>query len=101
MEAITKKSIGLDGTVFDERRADLRHRVFKGATLTFNRGYGALEGLVRNLSNGGALLKFGDASAVPSRFDLTIAGESEARKARVCWRRQTEVGVAFEDRPGE
>lgn len=99
MEAITRKSIGLDGEVFDDRRAQLRHRAFKGATLTFNRGYGALEGLVRNLSDGGALLKFGDASAVPTRFELRIAGEGSSRMARVCWRRATEVGVAFEE-PG-
>ncbi len=96
MEAITRKSIGLDGEVFDDRRAHLRHRAFKGATLTFNRGYGALEGLVRNLSDGGALLKFGDASAVPTRFELRIAGEGSPRTARVCWRRATEVGVVFE-----
>jgi hypothetical protein len=43
MDMITEKSIGVDGEVFAERRRAPRHRVLKGATLSFNKGYGALE----------------------------------------------------------
>lgn len=95
MEPITTKSIGLDGAVFEERRRDQRHRVFKGGALRFNRGYGALECVVRNLSARGARLSFGDTAAVPSRFDLQVSGEGEARPAQVRWRTLTDVGVEF------
>ncbi len=94
MNAIVEKSIGLDGEVFTERRAATRRRVLKGGTLSFNKGYGALECVVRNESPGGALLSFGETSAVPAAFDLTIKG-GEKRQARVRWRNMTLVGVAF------
>lgn len=96
MEPITRQSIGLDGDVFEDRRMAVRRRVLKGCTLRFNNGYGALECVVRNLSAGGALLRFGDTSAVPPRFALTIAGEDAARPAQVRWRTTTDLGVAFE-----
>lgn len=51
MDTIREKSIGLDGEVFAERRAVTRRRVLKGATLSFNNGYGALEGLVATNRN--------------------------------------------------
>ena len=95
MEPITTKSIGIDGEVFEERRGEMRRRAFKGATLTFNGGYGAFECVVRNISEGGARLTFGDASAVPSRFDLAISGEGRSRAAVVRWRSLTDVGIAF------
>lgn len=96
MDTIKEKSIGLDGEVFAERRAVTRRRVLKGATLSFNNGYGALEGLVRNESERGVLLNFGETSAVPSSFDLTVNGAA-ARSARVKWRDMTRVGVEFAD----
>jgi hypothetical protein len=77
-----------------ERRATLRRRALKGATLSFNRGYGALEGVVRNESERGAMLNFGETSAVPSEFDLTVKGSSP-RSVRVRWRDMTRVGVEF------
>lgn len=94
MDAIVEKSIGLDGEVFAERRASPRRRVLKGGTLSFNKGYGALECVVRNESGNGALLNFGETSAVPPAFTLTIKG-GEARAAQVRWRTMTLVGVEF------
>jgi hypothetical protein len=94
MDAITGKTIGLDDGLSVERRAMPRRRVLKGGVLSFNRGYGALECVVRNESAGGALLSFGETSAVPAAFDLTVKG-AEARRAQVRWRGMTLVGVAF------
>lgn len=96
MEPITTKSIGLDGEVFEERRREIRRRAFKGATLTFNGGYGAFECVVRNISEGGARLTFGEASAVPARFDLAISGDGRSMAAVVRWRSLTDIGVEFE-----
>ncbi len=92
MMPITEKSIAIDGRIFAERRGALRHRVFKGAALSFNRGYGAMECVVRNLSANGAKLVFGDTLAVPPKFSLRISGEA-VREAEVCWRSPREVGV--------
>lgn len=93
MTPITEKSIAVDGELFAERRAEIRHRVLKGGSLSFNNGYGALECVVRNLSDGGAKLVFGDVLAVPPRFLLSVSGEVPAREAEVRWRGETEIGV--------
>lgn len=95
MDAIREKSIGLDGEVFADRRAAPRRRVLKGAKLSFNRCYGALECVARNESETGALLVFGETAAVPAVFDLAINGAGAARPARVRWRSPTLVGVEF------
>ncbi len=79
-----------------ERRAERRHRVLKGATITFNRGYGALQCVVRNLSDHGALLAFGDTTGVPASFDIKIAGTDRVRRARVRRRKPQLVGVSLD-----
>jgi hypothetical protein len=96
MTAITERSIGLDGQIFADRRGAVRRRVLKGARLSFNRGYAVFDCVVRNMSENGARLNFGDASAVPSRFELTITGEDGPRNAVVRWRSMTALGVTFE-----
>jgi hypothetical protein len=95
MEPITRNSIGIDGEVFEDRRGMARHRVLKGGMLSFNKGYGALECVVRNLSDSGARLAFGDTAAVPPRFGLRISGHDMVRDAQVRWRTLTDVGVEF------
>lgn len=96
MDMITEKSIGVDGQVFSERRAALRRRVLKGATLTFNNGFSAFECVVRNQSPDGALLSLAETFALPQQFDVSIAGEDMLRRARVHWRSMTTLGVKFE-----
>ncbi|OHV90888.1 hypothetical protein ORS3428_01440 [Mesorhizobium sp. ORS 3428] len=78
-----------------ERRTERRRRVLRGATLRFNGGFGAVEGLVRNESEHGAQLSFGDAVGVPPGFELMVNGAR--RGALVRWRTQTSVGVQFVD----
>ncbi len=79
----------------DERRQEDRRRVLRGARILFNQGYGAFECLVRNRSETGARLSFGDASGVPSLFEVEISGEQGRRQAFVRWRTLTEIGVAL------
>lgn len=79
-----------------DRRDEKRRRVLRGARLTFNKGYGAFECMVRNQSDKGARLSFGETSAVPSTFDLEISGDGVRRSAHVRWRTQTELGVALD-----
>lgn len=95
MDLITEKSIGIDEHVFAERRSDIRMRVLKGAVLTFNHGFSIFEGTIRNQSEHGGKLTFGEALAVPSIFELKIAGEEKPRIVRVRWRSMTALGVEF------
>lgn len=95
MTPITEQSIGIDGKVFAERRGKTRHRVLKGAVLTFNRGFGAMECQVRNQSETGARLSMGETLALPAQFEIAIAGEKPSRAAQVRWRTMTAVGVSF------
>jgi hypothetical protein len=78
-----------------ERRSQPRRRVLKGAIIRFNKGYGAFECVVRNLSENGAKLTFGDTSAVPAVFELKIAGDQQMHEAHVRWRSPDSVGVSF------
>ena len=96
MNPITEKSIGIDGQVFSDRRAALRRRVLKGATLTFNRGFSAFECVVRNQSAEGALLSLAETFSLPAQFDVAIAGDDALRRARVRWRSMNAIGVRFE-----
>jgi hypothetical protein len=69
--------------------------VLKGAIIYFNKGYGALECVVRNRSENGARLAFGETTAVPPAFDLKIAGSDAVCAASVRWRTPDSVGVSL------
>jgi hypothetical protein len=86
----------VDSHIFNDRRLAERRRSFKGALLSFNGGYGALECVVKNFSERGARLSFGEATAVPPRFDLRIGPDGGWRRASVKWRKAGEIGIAYE-----
>ena len=96
MTPITQKSIGLDGKVFPDRRKEDRRRVLKGGRISFNNGYSVFECVVRNTAPSGARLDFGETSAIPSSFELLVAGEDVTRRATVCWREMTVLGVSLD-----
>lgn len=81
-------------TIQAERRDLPRHKVFKGGTISFNNGYGAVECIVRNLSDDGAMLSFGETIGVPQRFALRIGGDY-LRNAEIRWRNATKIGVTL------
>jgi hypothetical protein len=83
--------------VAEERRAARRNRVFKGATIIFNRGHSVFECLVRNQNEHGAKLCLDQAFALPMSFAVSINGAEGRRKARVMWRGPDEIGVRFVD----
>lgn len=91
---ITEQSIGLDGAVFTDRREGARRRVLKGGVVSFNKGYSTFECVVRNLSEKGAQLAFGETFALPNHFMVKIS-EEEPRKAEVRWRGPSQIGIAF------
>lgn len=84
----------LDGISHDERRGGFRRRALLRATASFDRGFRSFDATIRNISEGGARLEFGDWPMLPDRFDLRW--ERARRSARVVWRNQMAVGVAFD-----
>ena len=76
-----------------EKRAEHRHRVLKGGTVHFNKGYSSLECVIRDLSASGARIQMGETFGVPSRFTLSISGESTRIEASVRWRNARYIGL--------
>ena len=78
-----------------ERRQETRHKALKGGMAAFNNGNSTYECVVRDRSENGAKLVFGDYALVPSDFTLTVHGEKAQRKAHVVWRAAKALGVRF------
>ena len=78
-----------------ERRRSVRNRTFLGGVVTFAKGRSAIECIVRNFSGGGAKVVFAGTAIVPDAFDLEVARKERTFRARMVWRRENEVGVAF------
>lgn len=79
-----------------ERRSAERVRAYKAANLTFNGGYGAMQATIRDISEGGLRLSFGDATGLPKHFDVSVLGDAKRRPARLVWHLGTQAGIAFE-----
>ncbi len=88
-----RRSVPNEDTTPAERRYELRHRVFKGARLMFNNGFSVCEATVRDMSEHGARLKFGDPAMVPTHCMLEIGGEKRVYFARIAWRGGNEIGI--------
>jgi hypothetical protein len=80
-----------------ERRKLHRARTLKGGRIVFNRGFGAAECTVRNLTDLGALLEIGEVVGIPSEFELQINSEIRRNSCRVIWRDGRRLGVIFVD----
>jgi len=80
-----------DNTV--ERRAVRRHKVLKGATVSFDDSGVAC--VVRNLSTSGATLELASSISLPTSFTLEIKADQFIRRCRRVWSRDKHIGVAF------
>lgn len=79
----------------EERRASLRRRVLKGGNIFFNKGYGAYDCTLKNLSETGALIKMDDSSGLPGTFEFAVKGDDIKRQATIAWRNKGMAGVKF------
>ena len=79
-----------------ERRQTPRMRSLLGARACFNQRRATLDCVVRNISDGGALIVVPDTVLLPSDFDLEIAQRQCCYRAHVRWRTGTRIGVSFE-----
>jgi hypothetical protein len=96
MVKINGRTVGQGGALRVERRVEHRRRSLLTGILKFHRDFCVLECVVRNVSSGGAKLRFGgDTIPVPSRFDVMVGEGAAWRPAEVRWRSVTEVGIAF------
>ena len=81
-------------TPIQNRRKAGRHRVLKGAHITFKDHRATIDCTVRNLSERGACLKVESPIGIPDTFDLVLDPAS-VHHCRVTWRKATQIGVDF------
>ena len=79
----------------DDRRHGKRQRVLKGALVVFGAHERVFDCQVRNLSDEGAKLILPSTVGIPNTFHLVIRGDQQFAPARLMWRTETEVGIAF------
>lgn len=77
----------------NETRIAPRKRILKAGTVEF--GGGALDCIVRNLSETGAALEVLSPLYIPDRFTLHVQTEQLKRPCRIVWRKQERIGVTF------
>jgi len=77
-----------------EKRNVARQLVEVAATIEF--GGGGTACMVRNISDGGALLELTNAVHIPENVSLVIPTEGKHLSCRVVWRKEKRIGVMFE-----
>ncbi len=82
-----------------ERRTSVRHKSLLRGRIYFNNRQSVVDCLVREMSGGGAKLIFADTASIPDKIDLYIPQKEQTLHARVCWRSDEEVGIAFKSAP--
>ena len=80
----------------DERRTQPRRRSLLGGRIAYNNNQCTFDGILRNVSDDGALIVFGDATATPSDVVLSVPNRQETRRARVVWSANGRAGLALE-----
>jgi hypothetical protein len=83
-----------------ERRHQARPRTLKGATAVFSDGAAAINCVVRNLTDRGALLSFESIVGIPPVFTLILDDRRITRRCVVEHRHPNAIGVAFLDATG-
>jgi hypothetical protein len=79
-----------------DRREDARDKVFYGGVAEIGERGASRDCIVRNISEKGAHLEFGNVINLPkAKLSLTIVRKGRSFLARVIWWRDRFVGVAF------
>ena len=79
----------------NERRKVARSRCILGARVVFNNRNSTLDCMMRNHSEDGALLKFGETPYIPDQIEIVLDNRSTLMPAQVVWRAKDTVGIAF------
>jgi len=80
-----------------ERRGSRRSKSFLRGFVYVSRKRGALACLIRDLSEKGARIIFPDTVTLPDVVELYIPQRDQTLRARVHWRKNDEIGLAFAD----
>jgi hypothetical protein len=78
-----------------DRRQSVRAKALLGGVAAFNNSGSSMECVVRNMSEGGACIEFGDVAKLPEELSLTIARKGRSFLARMVWGRGNRAGLAF------
>jgi hypothetical protein len=89
------------GNPMPERRTSSRHKSFLQGRVYYNNRRSSVDCLVRDVSDAGAKLVFGEAVTVPDVVELYLSNKDEVRRVKVQWRKGHEMGVDFNDDPAE
>lgn len=79
-----------------ERRQTPRLRSLLGAQARYNQQRSTLDCVVRNISEGGALIVVPETVLLPPDFELAITQRQRCYQAHMRWRSGTRIGVSFE-----
>jgi hypothetical protein len=69
-------------------------RVYKAGKIVFNERRAAIDCVVRNLSDRGALLQVASPLGIPQTFDL-VCGDTIAQPCQVLWCKEKQIAVEF------
>jgi hypothetical protein len=78
-----------------ERRKFDRNRCLLGARAVFNNRSSTMSCVVRNYSEDGALLKFGESPYIPDQLEILLDNRNTLMPAQIVWRNGDTVGIAF------
>jgi PilZ domain len=81
----------------EERRRSSRKRSFLRGCIYFNKRRGAIDCLIRDISDDGARIIFSDTVNVPEFVDLYIPQKEQTVRAHLQWRHGDEIGLSFVD----
>jgi PilZ domain len=84
-----------------ERRESGRRKSFLRGLVYYDSKHGALDCVVRDLSDEGARIIFSENVTLPDRIDLHIPQKNQTLRARVTWRRAGEIGLGFDAAKGK
>ncbi len=79
----------------DEKRIAPRHRVLKQGRLAFDGG-GAVDCMVRNMSDTGARVEVVSPVGLPGAFTLVIPSDRFTRRCHAVWSHDKRIGIAFD-----
>jgi PilZ domain len=95
MQATARVQGPAESFVGVEKRMEHRRKMLKGGTVHFNKGYSSLECVIRDMSSNGCRIQMGETFGVPSRFVLSISGETTRIEASVRWRNARNIGLSL------
>jgi hypothetical protein len=78
-----------------DRRKNLRGKVFLGGVAGINERGSTMDCVVRNVSDAGACVEIDQGAKLPDEINLTIPHKGRSFLGRLIWRHADRVGLAF------